>query len=157
MKKAKGLIIDANLLLLLVVGAVDEGRHITKSKRLKAYTLHDFDTLTRFIENKTLFLTPYLATEVSNLIDFSGELREKVFKFTQIFFSHFQEIPVKIKKDTRSPSFIRFGLTDASLVSLASEYEVLTNDNRLLPDLYSESKYTIYPFNLVKELIERNR
>ena len=41
----KTLIIDTNLLLLLVIGAVEGGRHIQNSKRLNKFTLQDYDAI----------------------------------------------------------------------------------------------------------------
>jgi hypothetical protein len=60
-------LLDANLLLLLVVGATDRS-YIKRHKRLKAYTESDFDALQEIIQTMTgIVVTPNILTEVSNL------------------------------------------------------------------------------------------
>ena len=57
-----GLFIDANLLVLLIVGSV--GRHlIAKHRRLRAYTYEDFDILINLLDPfDRVFVTPNTLT-----------------------------------------------------------------------------------------------
>lgn len=136
MSKGEGLIIDANLLLLLVIGAVESGRYIRHSKRLKDFGVEDYDNVLKLIKPyKEIFITPYLATEVSNLIDLNGEARQLAFEIARILFSSFKQIDVKINQDCESKFFLQFGITDNSLINLASNYVILTNDHRLTAPL----------------------
>jgi hypothetical protein len=65
--------IDSNLLLLLVVGIASRD-YIEKHKRLKAYSLADFDLLVRQLSDASkVVLTPNTLTETSNLIEHIGE------------------------------------------------------------------------------------
>jgi hypothetical protein len=53
------LIIDTNLLLLLIIGSVDDGIHINKSSRLSSYNIEDFDNIleiTSIKRNKSSWL-----------------------------------------------------------------------------------------------------
>jgi hypothetical protein len=60
--------IDANLLVLLVVGGVSKA-HVERHKRLRAYTAEDFDLLTEILDTAdAVFTTPNALTEASNLI-----------------------------------------------------------------------------------------
>ncbi|WP_459623604.1 PIN domain-containing protein [Burkholderia sp. 3C] len=87
---AKRLIIDTNLLLLLVIGAVEEGRHIRNSKRLGAFSLRDYDNVVKIMsEYEMVFITPYIATEVSNLIDLDGYARNLAYDFARNMFAVF--------------------------------------------------------------------
>jgi hypothetical protein len=67
LQRVRGLPIDTNLLVLLVVELVS-ATAIVGNKRLSAYTTTDYQLLLSFVERfKSLFI-PYILTEVSNLI-----------------------------------------------------------------------------------------
>jgi hypothetical protein len=140
----KHLIIDTNLLLLLVIGAVEEGRHIRNSKRLKAFTINDYDNVLEIIKNHdAVFITPYIATEVSNLIDLDGDARLLAYQFARILFSEFKKIDIDIDADCNSSFFLEFGITDSSLIRLAPNYFILTCDYRMLGPLNNTSQNII--------------
>jgi hypothetical protein len=145
------LIIDANLLLLLVIGAVEEGRHISNSKRLNAFDRADYDFVLNYMsEYDQVFITPYIATEVSNLIDLNGYARKLAYEIAQVLFSSFQKIDVSVDDDCAPDFFPMFGITDSSLIRLAPHYHVLTNDDRLFPLLFQVSPNTIVPYAVVR-------
>ena len=142
------LIIDTNLLLLLVIGAVEGGRHINNSNRLNAFNLSDYDNVVKIMsEHDEIYITPYIATEVSNLIDLDGHARLLAFEVAKnLFCSIFKKIDVAIDKDCDSEFFLRFGITDSSLIKLAPNYFILTSDHRLLTPLFESSMNTIIPY-----------
>ncbi len=141
------LIIDTNILLLLVIGAVEEGRHIGNSKRLKAFSITDYDNILRIIRDyDKIFITPYIATEVSNLIDLDGHARILAFQIAKNLFSVFEQIEVSIGQDCESDLFLEFGITDNSLIRLAPDYFILTSDYRMLDSLFKSSEHTIIPY-----------
>lgn len=146
---AKRLIIDTNLLLLLVIGAVEGGRHIRNSDRLNAFTTLEYDNVLKIMsEYDDVFITPYIATEVSNLIDLDGHARTLAYEIAQNLFSkEFKKIEVDLAADCDSEFFERFGITDASLINLAPDYYILTCDHRLLEPLFASSPDTIIPFS----------
>ncbi len=146
----KNLIIDTNLLLLLVIGAVEEGRHIKNSKRLKAFSKQDYHNVLQIMANfDNVFITPYIATEVSNLIDLKGYVKELAYMVARELFANFKKIEVDIDKDCQSELFLRFGLTDNSIIQLASDFFILTNDHRMLEPLFTQNADNIIPYNLV--------
>lgn len=148
---SRKLIIDTNLFLLLVIGSVEERRHIAKSNRLNDYTEDDFDVLLEVMQaHGEVCLTPYIAAEVSNLIDLHGEAKDKAFGFAKYYFSTFTQIETSLRVDTDLIDFLRYGLTDSSLASLCSEYNVVTNDNRLLPALFAVSQDNVIPFEAAR-------
>lgn len=141
------LIIDTNLLLLLVIGAVEEGRHIGNSKRLKAFSIKDYDNIIRIIKPyDKICITPYIATEVSNLIDLDGHARILAYQVARNLFSFFEKIAVDIDQDCESDLFLEFGITDHSLIRLAPDYFILTSDYRMLDCLFKSSQDTIIPY-----------
>lgn len=143
----KHLIIDTNLLLLLVIGAVEGGRHIRNSKRLNAFNISDYDNVLKIMSNyDDVFITPYIATEVSNLIDLKGDARILAYKIAKNLFSVFRKIDVDLDQDCESDLFLTFGVTDNSLIRLAPNYFILTNDHRMLVPLFKSSKDTIIPY-----------
>jgi hypothetical protein len=69
----KTIALDANLLVLLVVGLTQEN-YIATHKRLKEYTIDDYTLLTRLIaESAGLVTTPNALSEASNLLRQTGE------------------------------------------------------------------------------------
>lgn len=142
------LIIDTNLLLLLIIGAVEGGKHIKNSNRLNKFSISDFDKITKIIsEYDEIHITPYIATEISNLIDLTGDARLLAFQIAQEFFCNIAKtINIELGNDCSSEFFLEFGLTDSSLIKLAPNFSILTCDYKLLGPLYSSSKETIIPY-----------
>ena len=63
-----GYFIDANLLVLLIVGSVDK-RLIAKHRRLRGYSATDYETLIRLLPPvEQVFVTPNTLTETSDLL-----------------------------------------------------------------------------------------
>lgn len=150
----KRLIIDTNLLLLLVIGAVEEGRHIRNSKRLGAFEVRDYDNIIEIIRSHDeAYITPYIATEVSNLIDLDGHARESANEIAKLLFCEsFKPINVEIAEDCKSPFFSSFGITDSSLIALAKNYKILTCDHRLLTPLFESGPENIIPYYTSRQI-----
>lgn len=131
------LVIDTNLLLLLVIGAVEDGRHISTSKRLGVFKTIDYynilDIISKFSE---VCITSYIATEVSNLIDLHGNSGMIAYSVARELFSIFTEIDTEIKTDCLPDYFHYYGITDSSLIHLVPDCKILTSDHRLCTMLY---------------------
>lgn len=141
-----GLLIDTNLLLLMIIGGIDGGKYIKKSKRLSTYCLDDYYNLWKLVEGyKEVWITPYIAAEVSNLIDIGGEAGARIFALAGELFNHFKQIDVTISDDCRKVFFDQFGLTDTSIIDLSKIVHVITNDQKMLAPLY-----TISPNNIIQ-------
>lgn len=131
--KNKGVLVDANILLLFFVGLYDPSR-ISTFKRTNTFTLQDFELL-KFLFRyfSKVMTTPNILTEVSNL---SNQLREDEKDKYYIEFasqaSTFQENYTSSSEICRKEYFKRFGLTDAGIIStVAGEYLILTDDFKL--------------------------
>jgi hypothetical protein len=147
--KAKGLLIDANLLLLYLVGSYDV-RLIGDGKynKLSKYVVEDFELLVRLIRIfKTGVTTAHVLTEVSNL---TGDLPEStkaeclgVFGRT---FADMHELVVPNLDVAKRPEFCYLGLTDSVLAQLSNEVLIVSDDGRLVAKL-SESGLEALNFN----------
>ncbi|RII74807.1 PIN domain-containing protein [Pseudomonas monteilii] len=149
----KDLIIDTNLLLLLVIGAVENGRHIRNSSRLNQFNEDDYQTVIKVMsEYKKVCITPYIATEVSNLIDLNGHAYVLAMEIARELFKLFETLETNIEADCTPAHFLQYGITDSSLISLVTDYTVLTNDNRLLAPLYDACPENVLPYAVIKAI-----
>ena len=118
----KGIFIDANLLVLLVVGATDQAL-ISKHRRLRTFMVEDYGRLVELIEQAgQVFLTPNTLTEASNLLaQHPNPERSRFFAVFRRIIGKSEEIVVASKTASRNNAFVRLGLTDAALLEVISE------------------------------------
>ena len=125
-----GYFLDANLLVLLVVGR--ESRDlIPKHRRLEAYRVEDFDILLELLENADrLYVTPNTLTETSNLLSQHRDPeRTLLMRRLQYFIHDNNEIVVASIDASSNSRYLKLGLTDAALLELATtETPVFTVD-----------------------------
>lgn len=127
--RSKGVLVDTNLLVLLLVGWVNRLR-IPGFKRTQNFTVEDFDTLSELV---TWFgrpvTTPHVLSQVSDLTDLSGDEFEVARKrFGQLIgeMTEHCEAGVKLIAD---PLFVRLGLTDVAIANICERgVLVLTSD-----------------------------
>lgn len=149
------LLVDTNLLLLMVIGGVDEGRYIGRSKRLGMFCIEDYDRVWELVgQYKEVWITAYIAAEVSNLIDLDHHARTRVFELAKEMFSLFKQAETSISEDSRHAFFLEFGLTDSSIINLAKDFDILTNDQRMMVPLFTAAPDRIIPYVPVK--LQRN-
>ena len=134
--------IDANLLVLLIVGSV--GRDlIAKHRRLQGYTAEDYDILMGMIARvERVLVTPNTLTETSNLLAQHEEPERSVF-FTALrsMIEESEEVVVVSEVASSNAEFIRLGLTDAVLLEVATEETpVLTVDSKLYSAALAKSR-----------------
>lgn len=146
------LILDANLLLLLVVGSASR-EYISKHKRLKAYSETDFDILVELISSApNIFVTPNTLTETSNLIGYIAEpARTKIFKVFCDYVQSADEHYCESRQAITRKEFIRLGLTDSVLLHETTDsFMLLTADL----DLYlaaAREGYPVQNFNHLRD------
>lgn len=125
------LLIDTNLLLVLLIGALDPAQ-IERFKRTSGYTRKDFELLRAFIGRYTrLLTTPNILTEVSNLVgQLSGPLKQRAFMTLKNLTDRtIEEQYWPAAELTQIPSFPVLGLADVSVIAAAeSGVTVLTAD-----------------------------
>ena len=118
----KGIFIDANLLVLLVVGVTDQAL-ISKHRRLRTFMVEDYGRLVGLIEQAgQVFLTPNTLTEASNLLaQHPNPERSRFFAVLRRIIGKSEEIVVASKTASRHNAFVQLGLTDAALLEVISE------------------------------------
>jgi hypothetical protein len=126
-------LVDSNLLLLWFVG-VFRRKLIGTYKRLNTFSSEDFDLLAEFLKSfRKIVTTPNILTEVSNL---SGALTDHI---KPHYFASFtssldllQEEYVRTTEAAANPLFLRLGLTDAVIATVAARpILVITTDFEL--------------------------
>ena len=119
---SSGYFVDANLLVLLVVGRT--GRDIIgKHRRLQGYTVEDYDLLLAVVEQaESIVVTPNTLTEASNLLGQHAEPeRSSLFETLRTLIENADEIVVSSEIASANANFLRLGLTDAALIEAATE------------------------------------
>ncbi|MCE2423219.1 MAG: hypothetical protein J4G03_07930 [Gemmatimonadetes bacterium] len=112
---------DANLLVLLVAGALDP-EIIAKHKRLRTFGTEDFERVQEVVSKfERVLVTPNTLTEASNLL---GQHREPersgLLTTLRRLIGESHEVVVASADAAGHPSFLRLGLTDAGLLGLVS-------------------------------------
>ncbi len=140
----KGVLIDTNLLLLLVVGNYKRAI-IPEFKRTAKYTTDDFDLIVEILEFfKTKVTTPNILTEVDNLArqlprnDYSAisnVLRDLI---TNTFERYMPSIDA-----SQLGNYPALGLTDAITFNFPDEVLIITDDFRLYQRLESSNRDAI--------------
>ena len=125
-----GLLIDTNLLVLFVVGAVNRKR-VESFKRTRQYTAGDFELLLREIGRwQSVHTVPHVLAEVSNLTDLEGIERLQARELLKQTISTFIEDGISSLQATEDQVYSRLGLVDAAIASVARKHKftVLTDD-----------------------------
>ena len=115
------LFIDANLIVLLVVGSADP-ELITKHRRTKMFAVEDFERLNQAISQVgKLRVTPNTLTEASNLLGQHGEpQRSQLLLTLRALIERNPETVIASADAARRDEFPRLGLTDAALLEVVS-------------------------------------
>ncbi len=129
----RALLLDANLLLVLIVGEVSRGE-VGRFKRTRAYSADDYDLLRRAVDwFAPVVVTPHILTEVSNLAgQLDGRLRAQAFVVLAAVIPALDERVARSSDVVRDPLFRRLGLSDAAVAFIVRNeprpVTVLTDD-----------------------------
>lgn len=127
---ARALAIDAQLLVLLVVG-LSSPEFIGKHRRLKTYTTGDFDLLRDLMaRHAAVVVTPNVLTEASNLLGYSNDpIKSQLFESLRALVGSVREEYVESRLACDRAEFVRLGLSDAALLSTGmDECTLVTSD-----------------------------
>ncbi len=153
--RLKGLLLDANLLLLHVIGSCDVG--LIGREKLSQYTSEDFIILRAFVNTfSKLVTTAHILTEVSNLLGKSlgGKHRSLCYKaFAESIFM-MQEEHQRSKDAAQRAEFHFLGLTDCAIANLAGHFFVLSTDALLVVKL-QEAGLEAVNFNHYRDHLQR--
>lgn len=145
----KGLLIDANLLTVIIVGALGPGE-VNRFKRTKdKYTDNDVLALDHLIQQfGWVGTTPHVLTETSNLIDWLDKQRRlKAFEYLSSFAQSALEISIESVTIVKSPVYFELGITDAALCMAASQNPVLPLTVDLDLYVYASSRLRLDAIN----------
>lgn len=124
------LALDANLILLLIVGSADEAV-IPEHKRTRAYSIKDFRLLVEVISNyQEVAVVPNALSEVSNLLSFEADnLSRKIVENFSRFIANTREYYITSVDAATRKEFRWLGLSDSAILELArGEVHILTAD-----------------------------
>ncbi len=149
--RRKGLIIDANLLLVYFVGKYNP-QQIQRFKRTRTYTVDDYTLLVRLFDYLSpLITTPNILTEVSNL---SSQLPEPI---RSSYFREFKKQILILEEDyrpsndaCRNPYFHRLGLTDSVIMDIARNEHLVLTDDLVLSNLLQKLRIDVINFNHIR-------
>ena len=149
-----GFFIDANLLVLLIVGSVGD-ELIARHRRLQNFTAEDYRSLRNLLDRVgQVFVTPNTLTESSNLIAQHGEPeRSRFLDRLQFVIQESREIHVASEVASQNNAFRRLGLTDAALLEVATvETPLLTVDLDLYRAAWAKGRDTAVNFTHLQSL-----
>jgi hypothetical protein len=118
----KTIALDANLLVLLVVG-LTERKYISVHKRLKEYSVADFELLEAMIsESAGLAVTPNALSEASNLLRQINEpAKTQIANAFRALIKRIDEIYVTSVDASSRREFLRIGLSDSALLEVSKK------------------------------------
>ena len=133
--RGRGILVDTSLLLLIYVGLHDPAQ-IERFNRTKEFTRKDFEYVRSFVDQfERVIVTPHIFTEVSNFLgQLSGRTKDECFALLaqHVALATTCEHSPSAESLADKEAFIRFGITDTSIVEVAAEpYLVLTTDYKL--------------------------
>ena len=140
-------ILDANLLILLVTARLGLPT-LPSFKRIARFTMRDVALLVWLLKRfKGVATTAYVLAEASNLAnELSGSLRDSWFRKLAEFAVVTTEAHVPTSVVGSQPEVVRFGITDAALSVLTSDYILITSEYRLSGYLIDQGK-RVFNFN----------
>src|ERR1035437_820999 len=130
--RAKGVLVDTNLLVLFLVGRVNR-RRILNFKRTGDFVIEDYDLLVRRIAwFGKLIATPHVLSQVSDLTDLTGNELTAIRELFKVLVEKGEESYDTSRLLVGDPAFKRLGLTDAAIATVCSRgVLVLTADAEL--------------------------
>ena len=130
--RAKGVLVDTNLLVLFLVGRVNR-RRILNFKRTGDFVIEDYDLLVRLIAwFGKLIATPHVLSQVSDLTDLTGNELTAIRELFKVLVEKVEESYDTSRLLVGDPAFKRLGLTDAAIATVCSRgVLVLTADAEL--------------------------
>ena len=149
-----GYFIDANLLILLIVGRVGE-QFISRHGRLQQFVVEDYRILRNLLDQvEQVFVTPNTLTETSNLLAQHGEpVRSRFFDQLRFTIEESREIQVVSEVASQNREFRRLGLTDAALLEVATiETPLLTVDLDLYLAALTKDQNTAVNFRHIQNM-----
>jgi hypothetical protein len=133
--RAKGLMLDSNLLLLHLVGSVNSSLVGSGSyNKLSNFSAYEAQLLKQLISCfRRVVTTPHILTEVSNLVnDLHPDGKRQVWGAFVSTLEIIPEQPISSYKAAGRDEFTYLGLTDTVLAEMSNEFLIVSNDARMV-------------------------
>ena len=122
----KGLLLDSNLLLVWVVAQLGP-ECVEQFKRTSSYSANDVEgireTISRYAQ---VYTTPHVIVEVSNLLRHLGEDRRHEARIAlAAFVDRTPEHFVESAEVVMTQAYLKLGVTDAALYSIANRHDLV--------------------------------
>lgn len=152
--RARGVLIDTNLLLVYLIGSFDRTL-FGRLSRLENYSEADFDLLVRLVAQfPAIVTTPHILTEVSNLAMnavYRNKHEDLLAQFSAMIKLLVEESLASAQLSDK-PLFIQFGIADTAIEHLSRDkYLVVSDDLRFVARLESEG-VDVLNFNHIRTL-----
>lgn len=152
----RGVLVDTNLLMLLIVGAYDRGQ-VERTGRIRdRFRAEDFDILVNLLDRfETRVTTPHILTEASNLLaqQLKGDLKGQVFlRFSALIQEEWIEQYTPAAALVEAPAFLWLGLTDIVVSKAARDTYLVLTDDALLADHLGRLNVAVLNFNHLRGL-----
>ena len=151
--RSKGLLIDTNLLLVLLVGNV-EPRLVGKMARTTDYNPTDYEKIRELIElfRPRIATIPQVLTETGNLLKRnSGNLRFDLQRQLALFIAGSLEARILSKRVPPHPAFDDLGYADTAILKAASGRFLLVTDDGPLQGRAAACGVDTLPFGWLRE------
>jgi hypothetical protein len=150
---AKVIALDANLIILLVVGLTNES-YVEKHKRLKAFMIADYKLLVETIKTAShIVVTPNALSEASNLLrQISDPAKSEIAAVFKHLVKGTKEIFVTSVSATERDEFVRLGLSDSALLEVAKDSVVILSTDLDLCVAAEMAGYDAVNFNHLRDL-----
>lgn len=131
--KTRGVLVDTNLLLLLLIGRFDVGQITTFQRTRRFFSQEDYVLLEMIVQGfRSIITTPNILTEISNFVDRGQKFKGDFLQFFDRQIHLLTELYVPSKSAAAADGFRSVGLTDSVILLAAqSNYLVLTIDVKL--------------------------
>ncbi|MDQ6758487.1 MAG: hypothetical protein M3Z32_01320 [Acidobacteriota bacterium] len=117
--RGKGVIVDSNLLVLLLVGSVNTSR-ILNCKRTGDFTIADFNLLRNLITwFGKVFSTPHVLSQVSDLAEINGDEQRILRHLFRLVVDEVEEHYESSRELVADPIFVALGLADSAIANVA--------------------------------------
>lgn len=148
------ILIDANALVVLLIGIIDP-RLFKTHKTTSIYEEQDYYDLLAIVGDlKNLVVLPNVWTEVDNLLNnFSGNYKYPYIEAITNIINNTTETYIHSILATQSNEFFEIGLTDSLLLTYARECKLLVTSDSRLSDYATAYGFPVY--DLVRNRNER--
>lgn len=146
----KGVLIDTNILLLLILGSADINQ-VGRNNRLRKYTPQDLQLVQELIKRSRgpILATPHVLAETDNLARqaLNGSLQKKAMVFIRNLIINLEEVPIPSKQAVQDPVYFWLGLTDAGIAQVKTRGCIVLLDDGRLADHLTQTGIKALNFN----------